>query len=269
MARTGESATPRVSAFNSFPPFHRRDRARAPSSADMSSGPVAARIRVAARAVAMSAEGTAACRRGGGHRWRRRGGQSDGTRDPAAAQVVVAGAGAAHCGADHPVAQRQHCAGGPDSCRPGLNHAHVDVAPPGRVGQFRGGASQTVKIEHPPDPLWAQRTEDPVHELRHDLFRGLPGQRYAATHPRTGPAHLAPCAVAEKVPAVNRDGWSELEHAFDTLRLVADYMNVERPPVIPVRPGGDPTQVTVRLVQLDGTEVRVRDGPSGTPATPT
>lgn len=57
---------------------------------------------------------------------------------------------------------------------------------------------------------------------------------------------------------MNRDGWSELEHAFDTLRLVADYMNVERPPVIPVRPGGDPTQVTVRLVQLDGTEVRVR-----------
>ncbi len=38
---------------------------------------------------------------------------------------------------------------------------------------------------------------------------------------------------------------------------MAEYMNVERPPVIPVRPGGDPAQVTVRLVQLDGTEVRV------------
>lgn len=38
---------------------------------------------------------------------------------------------------------------------------------------------------------------------------------------------------------------------------MAEYMNVERPPVIPVRPGGDPAAVTARLVRLDGTELRV------------
>ncbi|MGS0688632.1 hypothetical protein ACVBEQ_26365 [Nakamurella sp. GG22] len=38
---------------------------------------------------------------------------------------------------------------------------------------------------------------------------------------------------------------------------MSNDMNAERPPAIPVRPGGDPAQVTVRLVQLDGTEVRL------------
>lgn len=38
---------------------------------------------------------------------------------------------------------------------------------------------------------------------------------------------------------------------------MAEYMNVERPPIIPVRPGGDSAPVSVRLVRLDGTELRV------------
>jgi hypothetical protein len=33
-----------------------------------------------------------------------------------------------------------------------------------------------------------------------------------------------------------------------------EYMNAERPPSIPVRPGGEPRRVIARLVRMDGTE---------------
>jgi hypothetical protein len=36
--------------------------------------------------------------------------------------------------------------------------------------------------------------------------------------------------------------------------LMTEYMNMERPRNIPVRPGGEPRPVIARLVRLDGTE---------------
>lgn len=38
---------------------------------------------------------------------------------------------------------------------------------------------------------------------------------------------------------------------------MTEYMNMDRPSNIPVRPGGEPRQVIARLVRLDGTEVFV------------
>ena len=35
---------------------------------------------------------------------------------------------------------------------------------------------------------------------------------------------------------------------------MAEYMNMDRPRNIPVRPGGEPKPVVARLVRLDGTE---------------
>src|SRR5664279_6571479 len=38
---------------------------------------------------------------------------------------------------------------------------------------------------------------------------------------------------------------------------MTEYMNVERPAFVPVKPGGEPKPIVARLVRLDGTEVRV------------
>jgi len=38
---------------------------------------------------------------------------------------------------------------------------------------------------------------------------------------------------------------------------MSEYMNVERPADIPVKPGGEPALITARMVRLDGTEVLV------------
>ena len=36
---------------------------------------------------------------------------------------------------------------------------------------------------------------------------------------------------------------------------MSEYMNEQRPALIPVKPGGEPAAVLVRLVRMDGTEM--------------